>query len=163
VGWLARLFGNASPDQRPGIALEDREPWQVGATKDVERFLRAVPVLGGDGTFIYFEDTLERHVRDYLGSVSVEPSVRVQTGTIWPQPDCHHLPLTGETMEALAGFLERQPAALLSIHVLVYRDAAVLLQWYDAFDAPLYLARTIPESTVAAFAGRLGSRYSIGW
>jgi hypothetical protein len=163
MGLLSRLFGRASAEKLSGIALQDPEPWQVGATKDEQRFLRAVPLLGGDGTFIYFEDTLERHVRDYLSSVAVEPSVQVQTGTIWPRPDCHHLPLTSDTMEALARFLERQPTALLSVHVLVYRAGAVLLQWYDAFDDPLYLSRTIPESTVAEFAGRLGRAYSTGW
>jgi hypothetical protein len=102
-------------------------------------------------------------VRDYLRGVSVEPTVRIKKGTIWPRPDCHHVPLTVDAMEALASYLERHPAALLCIHLLVYRDDAVLLEWYDAFDDPIRLTRAIDESIVADFAAALGSKYTVGW
>ena len=142
----------------------DAEPWCVSVTKDVERFVRALPLLVPDGGIAYFEDTAESHVERYLQGVSVPSHTKVAVGTIWPRPDCYHVPLTFETMEAIAAFLEKTPAGFFCCHCHVYRDGVVLLEWHDAFsDVPMYISRTIERESVAAFADRLGSRLSVGF
>ena len=161
MGFLARLFGGVPKEERGGIRLLDAEPWSVSPTKDVECFLRALPPLMPSGSVVYFEDTAEPHVRQYLQSVSVPSQVRVAVGTIWPRPDGYHVPLTAETMEALAAFLEENPAGFVSAHCHVYRDGVVLLEWHDAFsNVPMYISRTIGADAVARFAQTLGSSVS---
>src|SRR5688572_33003562 len=163
MGFLARLFGAVPQEERRGIRLLDAEPWSVSPTKDVERFFRALPALMPVGSVAYFEDTAESHVARYLQSVSVPPQGRMAIGTIWPRPDCYHVPLTAETMEALAAFLEENPAGFFSAHCHVYRDDVVLLQWHDAFsNVPMYISRTIGADAVARFAEALGSSVSVG-
>ena len=163
MGFLARLFGAVPKKEWTGIRLADTDPWCVSPTRDVERFVRALPALMPPGSIVYFEDTAEPHVRHYLEGVSVPSQVRVAIGTIWPRPDCYHVPLTAESMEALALFLEKHPAGFFSAHCHVYRDGVVLLQWHDAFiDDPMYISRTISADAVARFAQALGSSVSAG-
>ena len=163
MGFLARLFGAGRRNERDGIRLTDDEPWRVGPTRDVKRFLRALPALMPPGSVVYFEDTGEPHVGRYLLGVSVPAQTQVAVGTIWPRPDCYHVPLTAEHMEALAGFLETHPAGLFCVHCHVYRDGVVLLQWHDAFyDDPMYISRTMSDAVVAQFAQAIGSSVSVG-
>jgi hypothetical protein len=164
MGFLARLFGAVPKREWSGIRLADTEPWCVSATKDVERFVRALPALMPSGSVVYFEDTAEPHVRRDLESISVPSQVRLAIGTIWPRPDSYHVPLTAETMEALALFLETHPAGFFSAHCHVYCDGVVLLQWHDAFiNDPMYISRTFGADAVAAFAEKLGSSVSVGF
>ena len=163
MGFLARLFGAVSRDERAGIQLTDADPWRVSPTRDVKRFLRALPALMPPGSVVYFEATGESHVGRYLLGVSIPAQSKVGLGTIWPRPDCHHVPLTAEQMEALADFLEEHPAGLFCAHCHVYRDGVVLLQWHDAFYSdPMYISRTISDAAVAQFAQAIGSSVSVG-
>ena len=163
MGFLARLFGAVPKEEWGGIHLTDVEPWCVGPTRDVGRFVRALPSLMPSGSVVYFEDTAEAHVARYLQSVSVPAQLRVAIGTIWPRPDGYHVPLTAETMENLAAFLEQNPAGFFCTHCHVYRDGVVLLQWHDAFiNDPMYISRSIGADAVAGFAQALGSSVSIG-
>ena len=162
MGFLARLFGAVPKNEWGGIHLMDAQPWCVSPTKDVERFVRALPLLMPAGSIVYFEDTAESHVREYLQTVSVPAQAEIAVGVIWPRPDSYHVPLTAETMERLAAFLERNPAGFFCTHCHVYRDGVVLLQWHDAFigDVPMYISRTIGADAVTRFAQTLGSSVS---
>lgn len=164
MGVFARLFGAVPREERDGIRLTDAEPWRLGPTRDVQRFLRALPQLFPDGAVAYFEGTAERHVTEYLRGLSIQPSVRVAVGTLWPKPDVYHVPLTPESMESVADFLQRNPAGYFCSHCHVYRDGVVLLQSHDAFISdPIYISRAIPRDAVDGFARALGSSYSTGW
>jgi hypothetical protein len=164
MGFLARLFGAVPKGEQGGIRLADSNPWRVDPTKDVERFIRALPALVPDGAIAYFEGTGESHVEEYLLRVSVPARAKVAVGTIWPRPDCYHVPLTAETMEALARFLEQNPTGYFCTHCHVYLDGQVLLEWHDAFfDDPLYVSHTISRDAVERFAQALGSSYTAGW
>lgn len=165
MGFLARLFGAVPKEEQGGIQLMDTEPWCVSATRDVERFVRALPLLMPSGSVVYFEDTAEPHVRQYLQSVSVPAQAQIAIGVIWPRPDRYHVPLTAGTMESLAAFLEQNPAGFFCTHCHVYRDGVVLLEWNDAFigDDPMYVSRKIGADAVARFAQALGSSVSTGF
>jgi hypothetical protein len=157
---LARLFDAWWTKKERGIYLDEPDAWEVTPTRDVERFLRALPLLVPEDGTVYFEGTGESHVAEYLREVSIAAPVEVAKGTIWPRPDCYHVPLTAGSMEALARFLEEQPAGYFCSHCHVYRDRTVLLQWHDAFaDDPFLISRRIPRSVVAIFADALGCSY----
>jgi hypothetical protein len=163
MGFLARLFGAVPKKEWGGLHLADPDPWCVSPTKDVERFVRALTALMPAGSVAYFEDTAEPHVRRYLEGIAVPSQVRLAIGTIWPRPDSYHVPLTAETMEALAAFLDQNPAGFFCAHCHVYRDGVVLLEWHDAFiDDPMYISRTLSADAVARFAHALGSSVSGG-
>ena len=160
---LSRIIGYVPREERGGIRLEDKEPWRVSSTRDVTRFLRALNLLVPDGSVAYFESTGERHVAEHLRKAAVTPAVRVALGTIWPRPDCYHFVLTAGAAEELADFLDHNPCGFFCAHLHVYRGHSVLLQWYDAFDDPIYVSRSIDERAVSRFACALGVTYGIGW
>ena len=164
MGLLSRILGRVPRGERGGISLRDKEPWRVNATRDVGMFLRALHLLVPDGSIAYFEDTGEKHVAEYLRKAAKEPPVSVALGTIWPRPDCYHVALTAGTAEGLANFLDQNPCGLFCVHLHVYRDRSVLLQWHDAFfDTPIYVSRSVDEQAVSRFASALGVQYGIGW
>jgi hypothetical protein len=105
MGFFARFFGAVPKKERGGICLTDAEPWRVSPTKNVERFIRALPLLVPEDSVAYFEGTGDSHVAKYLRRVSIRvPQVQVAVGTIWPRPDCYHVPLTAKNLsEALQG------------------------------------------------------------
>ena len=155
---LSRLFGAVSKADRQGVRLQDPEPWEVSPTRDVQRFLRALPLLAPEGAVVYFEGTGEKHVGEFLSRISVPAPVPVAVGTIWPTPDRHHVMLTAQSMDELATFLEERPAGYFCTHCHVYRDGSVLLEWHDAFiDDPMRISHTVPPEVVQAFAQALGS------
>jgi hypothetical protein len=159
MGILARLF-RWIPADRSGIRLEEQDSWEVTPTKDVERFLRALPLLAPEGAVAYFEGTGEPHVAEYLRAVSVLPRLHVAVGTIWPRPDCYHVPITVQSMEALAAFLDARPAGYFCSHCHVYVGQSMVLEWHDAFATdPMCVSRQIGIETVSTFAAALGSVY----
>jgi hypothetical protein len=161
MGFIARFLGMVPKAERGGIRLDEREPWCVSPTRDVARFVRALPLLAPEGSVAYFEDTAESHVATYLRRVAITPQVQVAVGTILPRPDIYHVPVTRESMESLAVFLEESPAGFFCAHCHVYRDSVVLLEWHDAFiNEPMYLSRIIGEDVVREFANRIGSTVS---
>ena len=163
MNFLARIIGAVSKEERDGIRLDEPEPWKVSPTRDVERFLRALPPLVPDGSILYLEGTGERHVAEYLERVSGPAEARVAMGTIWPRPDCYHVPLTSATTEAFAQFLEQHPAGYACSHCHVYNGSSILLEWHDAFMTdPMNVSRTIGREKVAEFAARLGSSFVAG-
>jgi len=154
---FTRLLGGVPKDDRGGIRLAEPQPWEVSPTKDVERFLRALPLLAPVGTNVYFEGTGEAHVAKYLEGVAIEPPVQVAVGIIWPKPDCYHVPLTQATMGDLVSFLGRRPAGYFCTHCHVYRDRSMLLEWHDAFGTdPMYVSRTIEDSDLERFVAAIG-------
>lgn len=158
------MFGAVPKEEQGGIRLDEPEPWAVSPTTDVVRFLRALPSLVPDGSILYLEGTGEPHVAEYLERVAGPAQTRVAIGTIWPRPDCYHVPLTPTTTERFAQFLEQRPAGYVCTHCHVYLDGLVLLQWHDAFMTdPMYLSRSIGDKKVAEFAARLASSFSSGW
>lgn len=160
MGIFAKLFGALPEAERGGIRLEEPDPWKVSPTNEVERFLRALPLLVPDDSIAYFEGTGEPHVAEYLGKVSIPATVQVAIGTIWPRPDCYHVPLTTKTMEALAAFLDENPAGYFCTHCHVYRHGVVLLAWHDAFGGdPIYVSRAVATEALASFAKASGITY----
>lgn len=163
MGFISRFLGVVSSAERAGIRLEEAEPWKVTPTRDVERFLRALPLLVPQGSIIYFEGTGEPHVREHLGRISIPPQAQVALGTIWPRPDTYHVAVSQDSMEDLATFLDKEPAGVFCAHCHVYRDGAILVGWHDAFmDDPMYVSRTVSEDLVREFAARLGSTITSG-
>ena len=94
MSFVARFLGIIAKAERGGIRLDEPEPWRVSPTKDVELFVRALPLLTAEGSVAYFEGTGESHVAEYLRRLAIVPQVQVAVGTIWPRPDYYHVPVS---------------------------------------------------------------------
>jgi len=95
---------------------------------------------------LYCEGTTDRTVQRWLKRHALEPApAKVAAGTLLPTPDYYHVPLQPDLMHELAAIVDAEAIALPCLHVHVYREQRVLLEWHDAFlDNPVLLSRSLP-------------------
>jgi hypothetical protein len=161
MGFLARLFGAVPKAEREGIMLDYRTPqWKISKSKDLPSFLRALIDLLPPGSMLYFEGgSPSGKLLAFLNERSVPEQSHVAMGTIWPRPKIFHVPATPENLNSLVELTGSCASPELAVHVHVYFEEKVLLQWYDAFSDPFYISKDIPESKVSEFCGKLQLHY----
>jgi hypothetical protein len=161
VGILAKLFGGASREELKGIALGQEAAWEVSSARDFPSLLRALPLLLPSDAVLYLEGgSPPKDIEAFLDAHCVPERSHVAMGTIWPRPRTFHLPATTENLTELAALAEKCAAMQIAVHLHVYAQASVLLEWYDAFwKDPLHLSLAIPEDRVRAFSSALGLTY----
>lgn len=158
--WLERLLSTVFRERVAGLRLEEPNPYAFRLSHDGARFFRALPTLVAPTAMLYCEGTTEPHVERWLKQRAIpSPPVRIAPGTLWPRPDYYHVPLRSELMEELAGLVDARGVALPCIHVHVYEDQRVLIEWHDAFlDDPLLVSRRLPEERIRAFVAATHAR-----
>lgn len=158
---VGRLFGGAKVGHE-GITLDTDEVWEVGPTRDAAAFIRALPELLPEGTLLYLEGRpTSREAAAFLEAHRVAPQTEVGRGTIWPKPRTFHLPMSRDTVAALADLFESHASPEICDHFHAYRETRVLLCWYDAFyDDPVLVRGDVSEEAVRRFCHRLGVTYA---
>ena len=162
MGILAKLFGATSREELKGIALGQDAAWEVSPARDFPALLRALPLLLPNDAVLYLEGgSPPPDITAFFGAHCVPERSHVAMGTIWPRPQMFHLPATSENLSELASLAEKCAAMQIAVHLHVYAQGSVLLEWYDAFwKDPLYLSEAITEDRVRAFSSALGSSYN---
>src|SRR5262249_17753294 len=122
----------------------------------------ALPQLLPAGSVLYLEgSSVSKDVRDFLRPRQVAHPQKLARGTIWPRPECFHIPATPENIEGLAALFVTHAWPEICNHFHVYGPAGVILEWYDSFFTdPLYVSKAVPEDTVKSFCDLIGSQYS---
>jgi len=162
MSWLSKLLGYVPAEERKGISLGQVPHWKVGYVKDFPAFLRALVDLVPSGSILYIEGggNPPKEIISYLEERAARKTSKVAMGTIWPRPRCDHMQITKENLEGLANLAEMHAELKPAVHLHVYKDNKVLLQWYDAFfDDPFYVSKEIPEKRLIEFCDRLGTKY----
>lgn len=161
MGILLKILGVVTPEERKGIHLETWPRWKVQPVRDPVLFLQALSVLTPSGSVLYLEDgRVPPRVRTYLEERAAKDTCKVQLGTIWPRPSQFHMAATQDNLLSLAELAENCAAPEIAIHVHVYADGKIVLEWYDAFDKdPIYISNEVPEHQVQAFCRGLGVNY----
>lgn len=129
---------------------------------DSTTFLRALPSTFPEATDAYFEgSSIEADILqifEHHASASPylpEPQTIWSTGTI-TRFRCR---FTSSLFEALAAASEHHAEPELFDHIFLYADRQVLLEWPDAFANCMWIAPSIAEPRVRAFAAALGLSY----
>ena len=145
------------PEERRGIHLEGWPRWKVQPVRDVAHFLRAIAGLIPSDSVLYLEGGIVPHrVRAYLEERAAENTCKVEMGTIWPRPSQFHMIATRDNLLGLAGLAEHCAAPEIAVHLHVYADERVVLEWHDAFGGyPLYISGEVSEQEVQAFCHEL--------
>ena len=161
MGFLAKMFGAVSAEERKGIHLDYRTPqWKVSKAKDLPGFLRALADLAPPDSILYLEGgTPPARLLDFLREHCIPEQSHIAMGTIWPRPTVFHLPATRANLVGFADLAERCATPEAAIHLHLYEKDRVLLQWYDAFFDPFYISKEIPEDRVQKFCIELGLKY----
>jgi hypothetical protein len=68
--------------------------------------------------------------------------------------------MTKENLMSLADLAEGCAAPEIAVHLHVYMEGRVLLEWHDSFFRdPLYVSTAVAEETVQHLCSKLGTRY----
>lgn len=111
--------------------------------------------------YLYFEGTsISSDVRTLLASGTVEATLQIPPGTVWPKPSVFHVLATEPFIHELAALARRHAEPQVCDHFHAYRDSYGLMQWYDAFDLPLLIDESVTEASLQIFCRELGVRYA---
>ncbi|MBI5480007.1 MAG: hypothetical protein HY906_14165 [Deltaproteobacteria bacterium] len=155
-GFLVKLLGGVSAEQREGLSLDPgARQWEIPGRVDVAVFFKALPALLPDGATLFVEGKPSARVKEFLGAHAVEATAKIERGTGWPRQVVFHVAVDRDTMNGLAELAEEHAAPELADHIVVYRDNRVLLSWYDFVDDPIYLAGEVADEQVEEFCRAL--------
>jgi len=146
-----------------GIHLDPNRPvWEVASPRNFSSFVRALADLLPPGCIAYLEGGFPRNkLQAFLDDNAVPEVSHVHMGTICPRPQVHHIPATVMNLHRLADAAEGAIESEILWHFHVYQSGRVLLQWYDAFDLPMYISMDISEERVRAFCTKLRVDYKV--
>lgn len=161
MSWLSKLLGYVSKEERKGISLENITCWKISPVENFPNFLRALVDLVPAVSTLYLEGgSPKKQIRVYMEERAAKNTTKVAMGTIWPRPQIYHIPITKENLEGLAKFAEKTVSPEICVHLHVYKDKKVLLEWYDAFFTdPFYASKEIEEDKVKEFCKKLKTNY----
>jgi len=161
VGILAKLFGATPREQLKGVSLGRNARWEVSPVRDFPLLLEALPRILPQGAILYLEGgTPPKEISAFLNSHCVPEETHLAMGTIWPKPQAFHLPATVENLAELAKLARQCSAMAIAVHLHVYHQGKVLLEWYDAFwKDPFYLSEAVVEEPLKDFCSSLAVPY----
>lgn len=161
MGWLSKIFNYVPAKEREGILFGKEPLWLVSCCKDFPSFLRALKELFPLNTILYIESSGKppNDIQSYIEARKPSQVTKVAMGTIWPRPQYFHLTITAENLEGLAQLAEKHYMMEIAVHLHVYYEGKMLLQWYDAFTAPFYISLNISEDKVKQFCNKLGLQF----
>lgn len=160
MSFLSRIFGYPSKEERKGISLAGKPCWEISRVRDAPSFLRAIAVLIPLDSVLYLEDgATPKKLRKYLEERAAKNTCKVEMGTLSLRVDRFHMQATKENLEDLAKLAESYATPEVAIHLHIYQNGRMFLQWYDAFFDPLYISKEIPEAYIKEFCNKLGVDY----
>jgi len=113
---------------------------------------------------LYLEDgTPDDRLLGFFKEHAVPPEMHLAVGTLWPEPECFHIPARKHILDQLAELSRQYAEPELAIHFQVYRDGEILFAWHDAFmrHVQMQIAGCIHEPTVRYFCECLRLTYAL--
>jgi hypothetical protein len=111
-------------------------------------------------SYLVFEGTsIAPEVRRLLESAAIPEKRHITRGTIWPRPTTFHVAASPALLSALVELSARHAEPELCDHFHAYDDSEQMLQWYDAFTVPFFVAFSVEESALRAFCEVVGATY----
>ncbi len=158
MGFWSSLFNPKKPE---GIGLRGESAWEVTAPSDISQFFYNLPNLLPENCILYFEGTVTAsEIKETFISKQSEVVAPIAKGTLWPEPESFHIPMTKENIELCVSFFNKFAIPEICHHFHVYKDETVLLEWHDAFyKDPILVSETISERNIRHFCNSLMCKY----
>ena len=158
---LYRALNAVPPEERIGLRLIG-DAWEIdgkGVTADA--FFRALPHLILDGHILVLQGGAHPpELRRFLELRRITPGERVALGTIWPRGTLFHLRALPDDLRTLASLAESCAEPEVADHLQLYEPGRMVLEWWDAFTAPLYISKRIAVAAVGAFSRGIDRPYT---
>jgi hypothetical protein len=152
---------SALPNDMSGLRLRFQSCWAITSRRwDPELGLAALPILAGHDAVLYLEGgPHSEEVAGLLNAHSIPAVERIERGTMSPRPQIYHLPAAVHIFEGLSQLAGRCALPEICDHLVIYRPALVIVDWYDAFDREVYVSSSVAEELIREFAEILDASY----
>src|SRR5438874_2376635 len=140
--------------------LKERSCWRISGVRDAAAFFRAIPLLTPNATHVFLEGAPARDVvAGFAAHLDDQSDYAAPRGTIWSFPGRNRR-FTLRASAALFAHLSEAAACHaepeICYHVHLYRNDEPLVQWFDAFDDPMLVARSVPRPQIERFCSEVG-------
>ena len=143
----------------PWILLDNAAPhWELKCPKqDLSIFLIELKHLVPEGSVLYLEggSALPKDLKTFLEQNTIRDKPKIPMGTLWPKPIYFHIQITNNTIRKLTDLTKNLPTPQVAVHIHVYKDDNLLIQWYDAFFDPIFVSLDLPEDKIKIFCNKL--------
>ena len=158
--WLYKLLNAATPEEQKGISLKNPQ-WEVSPLNDMPSFLRSLIGIIPENSILYLEGgSPDEEISTYLKERKANKPTKIALGTIWPRPIFYHMPFTPENVNGLAEIMEHHATPEGAIHLHIYKNDKIILEWHDAFfDDPMYISEDIDAQKIRQFCKKLSLKY----
>ncbi|MCY2931721.1 MAG: hypothetical protein NTV86_19955 [Planctomycetota bacterium] len=135
--------------------------WEVTPPRDLGAFIRNLPHLLPEGTFLVLEGgSIAEEVQEFLRGHQPPSVPEIALDTIWPKPEVFHLAIGPETMNALSAFAPTLASPEIADHIKAYRDDQEVLAMYDvSCHDPWLAAATVTEERLTEFCRITGCQF----
>jgi hypothetical protein len=145
--------------------LAESECWRIARLNNAAKFFRAASQLLAGATHVYLEGSPAPQIVALI-SRHIDPTpYRAPAGTFWSWPRGSQrfaLKASPTMLDELADASTRHAEPEICSHLHFYRDAEPLAHWFDAFDDPLLVSKTIPRELVEHFCRETGGELCDG-
>ena len=161
--WLGRMVEAVPSEELQGAHLHGPF-WEVGHRGvDPAEFFRKLPTLVPEGCILVLEGgSPSPQLKAFLEQNAVAPEVKVARGTVWPREDLVHLPASAQVLSGIAEHADRCASPEICTHLSVLAAGRVVIEWHDAFSAPCWISKELPEEGVKAFCAELRTSFQSG-
>ena len=98
-------------------------------------------------------------IKVILEKNNIQEKPKIPHGTLWPKPPFYHIPIQGDNLIELSNLTKPLVYPEIAIHIHVYKNDNLLIQWYDAFCDPILASLDIPEDMISKFCNNLNTKY----
>jgi hypothetical protein len=155
---LGRLLNAVFQPELGGMSLNLAEPfWELSGETNFPSLFAALPILLPAGCVLYLEGGYpEDELLEFLQTNNAEDTVRIASGTVWPEPKVFRLPATSTVLDRLSKLSQACAVPEVAAHFHVYCGQAVLLEWHGVFTPPALIPGKLPTENIRRFAEGLG-------
>ncbi len=159
------MWFRAKSRERSPRRLDHATCWYVSGVRSGSAFFRAIPTLIQDATHVFLEGSPAPDVVALVQPHVDETEYGAPEGTIWSWPQRNRrlsLRVSPKLFALLAEVAPHHAEPEICDHLHVYREDEPLLHWFDAFDDPIQVSKSIPRETVERFCTEVGGVLSDG-
>jgi hypothetical protein len=162
MGFIAKIVKSVfknKPGENP-FDLWGKDCWELSGPKEFPALFRDLIGLLPEGSVMRFEaGSPSGELKSFFFSNSIPEKNPIPKGTIWPRTKVFNVPATNTNLRKLSELCKHYAEPEVAIHFHVYSDDGVLIDWYDAFDDPMYVSKRIPKDKIEIFCDSLSMTY----
>jgi hypothetical protein len=136
------------------LKIAETECWRISGVRNAEAFFQSVPQLIPEATHLFLEGAPAPDIMAIILTHADQREYAAPIGTVWSWPQRNQrfvLAASSALFARLSEAAAQHAEPEICFHLHIYRDSEPLVQWFDAFDDPLFVSKVVPRARVEQF------------